>query len=432
MSQLFSGMTFNELWQEAPRLLAEIRPEARLVIWRDRDIPAPLPFYRGWHELDGETVYFDYHLGPPEALRFITHDLPCRKERTVNGDVSAFFQVLRSALFLAGHEQELEAQARTDWMTGLPRTAALQRSLQNVAGNADAQLCLFQLREPEHHGTEAARLELFSFTRALHAALTAEDQAFYLGNSSFALLVSAARLQQLQESLDQIIPNGFWSATASSLEASGAELLALARDRLAAAGARSESVPALQKVDANGSLPAALVSIPAGIYCEDALTRSALQLLTKKWSFPAPVNLLYDTPAGSALTLLAEVPRPVLVVTSLVGQGYLADLHKLEPEGILTGQTTSASLREGLQRVSRGEAFKVAPARDQVALFPREQQLWSLLAQARTNEEIALELGISRKTVANYVTNLQDKLMQKDRAALTLAYWANVPAGDSG
>lgn len=425
MSQQFSGMTFNELWQEAPRLLKQIRPEARLVIWRNRDIPAPLPFYRGWHQLDGDTVYLDYHLGPPEALHFITHDLPCRTERAVNGDVNAFFQVLRSVLFLAGHQQEIETQARTDWVTGLPRARTLKRRLQSLTEESAVQLelCTFQLHEPADSDTEAGHLQLFSFTRALHGILADEDEAFYLGGSSFALLGAGPRLQYLRENLDLIIPNGYWSATASTSEASGEALLTLAQERLEVAGGRALSASAARNPGANGLLPSGLLETPAGIYCDDALTRSALQLLTKRWSFEAPVNLFYDTPVGSALTQLANVPRPVLVVTSLVSQGYLSDLRKLEPEGILTGETSPVALREALLRVSRNESLEVAPIGHQIPLFPREQQLWSLLAQGHTNEEIAEELCISGKTVSNYVTNLREKLMVDDRTALVLAYW---------
>ena len=43
-------------------------------------------------------------------------------------------------------------------------------------------------------------------------------------------------------------------------------------------------------------------------------------------------------------------------------------------------------------------------------LSPQEQRLLPLVAQGKTNKEIAAELGLSDKTVKNYLANVYNKL----------------------
>jgi RNA polymerase sigma factor (sigma-70 family) len=55
-------------------------------------------------------------------------------------------------------------------------------------------------------------------------------------------------------------------------------------------------------------------------------------------------------------------------------------------------------------------------------LTGREQEILMLIAQHRTNQEIARQLGISPKTVRNHVSNIFAKLQVADRAeAITRA-----------
>ena len=52
---------------------------------------------------------------------------------------------------------------------------------------------------------------------------------------------------------------------------------------------------------------------------------------------------------------------------------------------------------------------------DMVELF-REHEILALMAQHRTNVEIAERLGLSQKTVRNHVSNIFGKLQVADRA----------------
>ena len=60
------------------------------------------------------------------------------------------------------------------------------------------------------------------------------------------------------------------------------------------------------------------------------------------------------------------------------------------------------SVRHEIQRVRR--------------LGPREAEVLAMIAQGRTNEEIAGQLVLSLKTVRNHVSNIFSKLQVADRA----------------
>ncbi len=85
----------------------------------------------------------------------------------------------------------------------------------------------------------------------------------------------------------------------------------------------------------------------------------------------------------------------------------------LRGEPFLYPRGVRAIVREHLERARRGEPAKVEP------LTAREQQIVALIAQARTNDEIAAELGISKKTVGRHRANILEKLGMHDRVQLT-------------
>jgi len=85
----------------------------------------------------------------------------------------------------------------------------------------------------------------------------------------------------------------------------------------------------------------------------------------------------------------------------------------LRGEPFLYPSGVRAIVREHLERARRGETARIDP------LTPRERQIVALIAQARTNEEIAAELGISPKTVGRHRANVLDKLGMHDRVQLT-------------
>ena len=64
-----------------------------------------------------------------------------------------------------------------------------------------------------------------------------------------------------------------------------------------------------------------------------------------------------------------------------------------------------------------------APADDEAGLTEREREVLELIATGASNPQIARALGLSLKTVQNYVSRILDKLQVADRtqAALLVA-----------
>jgi DNA-binding NarL/FixJ family response regulator len=106
-------------------------------------------------------------------------------------------------------------------------------------------------------------------------------------------------------------------------------------------------------------------------------------------------------------------------------RGYL--LKNTEPDELLRAIRTVAN---GGAIFSPGIAQKVLgylsappphPSSDIFdELAPREREILELIAQGKTNSEIATTLNLSPKTVSNYISNVLLKLHATDRAKLML------------
>jgi DNA-binding NarL/FixJ family response regulator len=72
-----------------------------------------------------------------------------------------------------------------------------------------------------------------------------------------------------------------------------------------------------------------------------------------------------------------------------------------------------ALMREYLERSRSGETAEAE------LLTPREEEIVKLIAEARTNDEIAATLVISKKTVERHRANILEKLGMRDRVELT-------------
>jgi len=64
-------------------------------------------------------------------------------------------------------------------------------------------------------------------------------------------------------------------------------------------------------------------------------------------------------------------------------------------------------------------------------LSPREQEVWRLLAQGKTNQEIALHLGVTLGTVKAYIYRLYRKLRVSGRVEAALRWTTTNPATQS-
>lgn len=140
-----------------------------------------------------------------------------------------------------------------------------------------------------------------------------------------------------------------------------------------------------------------------------------------------PVHLVLDAPWGFALWGLARLPRPCLIVTQCPSSHYLRDLMDLQPEGILATSARPEDVLEGLREVAQGQSFHKIPMLGPDSLTARERQVLRLVALGLCNADIARMLGVSRRTVYNWVSALQEKLGLENRVELALCYLGLLP-----
>ena len=122
----------------------------------------------------------------------------------------------------------------------------------------------------------------------------------------------------------------------------------------------------------------------------------------------------------------------ILVVTMFEGDDSVFAALQAGARGYLLKGAPKAELLRAIRGVSNGEAiFGPSIAKRLMQFFgglkpgashafpeltEREQEILALLAQHRTNPEIAQRLGLSPKTVRNHVSNIFSKLQVVDRA----------------
>lgn len=137
--------------------------------------------------------------------------------------------------------------------------------------------------------------------------------------------------------------------------------------------------------------------------------------------------------SGLQLTrgLVQQIPDiRVLVVSVLPENPYALEALKAGAAGYIRKEKAPEHLQEAIYRVSRGETYlspAVAPAllrqlvRSQeavtasVSLTPKEREVLHLVAEGRSNKEIATELKSTIRTVKAHVSRILRKLNVDDR-----------------
>jgi DNA-binding NarL/FixJ family response regulator len=165
---------------------------------------------------------------------------------------------------------------------------------------------------------------------------------------------------------------------------------------------------------------------------EDAVAQAlALQpdVILMDLNMPGSLNgidatrrIVHDTPRANVLVVtMYEDDESVFAALRAGARGY-----------VLKGATQAETLR-AIRGVGNGEAifgpgiaerviryFSSSPSAAGSQVFPqltdRELELLRLIAQGRTNQEIANALVLSLKTVRNHVSNICGKLQVADRA----------------
>jgi len=126
-------------------------------------------------------------------------------------------------------------------------------------------------------------------------------------------------------------------------------------------------------------------------------------------------------------------PDVILMVTMLEDDESVFAAMRAGARGYVLKGANQAEILRAIRAVASGEAifspgiaqrvlgfFAAArptiPSRVFPELSERETELLALIAQGRTNQEIAEQLGLTLKTVRNHVSNIFSKLQVADRA----------------
>jgi two-component system, NarL family, response regulator DevR len=133
-------------------------------------------------------------------------------------------------------------------------------------------------------------------------------------------------------------------------------------------------------------------------------------------SYPDEDAVLSAIVAGASGYLLKQIRgRDLVAALQAVGRG----------ESLLDPAVTGRVL-ERVRRIATGAASD-----DLAGLTAQEQKILLLVAEGKTNKEIAAEVFLSDKTVKNYVSSILSKL-NLERRAQAAAYMAKVHGPGSG
>ena len=168
---------------------------------------------------------------------------------------------------------------------------------------------------------------------------------------------------------------------------------------------------------------------------EAANGREALELCDRVHPDLALLDMNMPEMDGLAATRAIKQAHPeigVLIVTIQANPEYLFEAIKAGAAGYVLKDVSRFDLRSAIRRVLRGEsclpdemsaqllqrlahqaAAPAAPLFDR--LTPREQEVLRLLAEGKTNREIAAELVLSPGTVKIHVERIIAKLGVSDR-----------------
>jgi DNA-binding NarL/FixJ family response regulator len=133
-----------------------------------------------------------------------------------------------------------------------------------------------------------------------------------------------------------------------------------------------------------------------------------------------PSVLLLDLalPDANGLDLIGPLAERspetrVLVLSMHAEPAYATAALARGAWGLVSKAASPEELALAIRRVAAGEKLSAS-----VRLLPREQEILGHLAAGRTNDEVALLLGLQAKTVEGYAQRLMDKLGIHTRAGL--------------
>lgn len=166
---------------------------------------------------------------------------------------------------------------------------------------------------------------------------------------------------------------------------------------------------------------------------------------------PNVVLLDIRLPDGSGLTacrqiLATEPDTRVLILTSVIDDNLVYDAMSSGAHGYLLKEINAQGLRQAIVDVAAGK-FILDPALTTRVLnlvrsggsgspsehgklsilSAQEKRVLALVAEGKTNKEIAEQMSLSDKTVKNYLSSVFEKLKIKRRSQAAVMYLENRP-----
>lgn len=171
---------------------------------------------------------------------------------------------------------------------------------------------------------------------------------------------------------------------------------------VAQAGTAAEALAAAQRFEPD--LVVMDVRLPDGSgieVCREIRAEMPSTRVVMLTSYPDEEAVLSAIVAGASGYLLKQIrARDLVAALETVGRG----------ESLLDPAVTERVL-ERVRRMAAGEAHD-----ELAALTPQERKILLLVAEGKTNKEIAAEVYLSDKTVKNYVSSILSKLDLERRA----------------
>ncbi len=182
---------------------------------------------------------------------------------------------------------------------------------------------------------------------------------------------------------------------------------------------------------------------------EAASTAEGLELVERLQ--PDVVLLDISLPDGSGVRacrrLMAERPETkVLILSVYDAAAVIREALAAGAQGYVLKDTPVAMWRNVIRRVAEGHPLMgpqlvgevLREVRDMAnglstacmgELSPQERRLLPLVAEGKTNKEIAVALSLSDKTVKNYISNMYSKLGVSRRSQVATLYARTLPSG---
>lgn len=137
--------------------------------------------------------------------------------------------------------------------------------------------------------------------------------------------------------------------------------------------------------------------------------------------------------------ILREMPEArVLILTSVVDDNLLDEAIRAGTHGYLLKEINARVLMQSIRDVAAGKSIldpaitarvlqlvktgPGSPAANLGSLSPQERRVLAAIAEGKTNKETGAELGLSEKTVKNYLGNIFEKLHVTRRAQAAALY----------